>query len=278
MPEEEHFRHENFVPAIISKEIWEQAQFLLSDKVKRNVRAGSGKPCHRYTGLIKCGDCGSTFVSKTRKWREKPDRIEYNCNGYHRYGGEHCTPHRVNESTLDKLIYDELLLIKELAQNNWISIESDIKKWMSRKNIADRKIKEFESRLIQRQSDLENILLERIRDRDHAEIYTSMLEKCEVDIAGLKQQIDEIRDYDSTIKKRKAEMKHSIDLIDEIVSAGAISDTHLRMLVDEVTISEKDNKLQISISLKAMFRRHMDLYNDKGEITERIFEAWYYPA
>jgi len=65
---------------------------------------------------------------------------------------------------------------------------------MEEKNTANRKIKELESRLEQRKSDLENILLERIRDRDHADIYTEMLEKCEVDITGLKQQIGEIRD------------------------------------------------------------------------------------
>ena len=274
LPESEHFRHENLVPAIISKEVWNQVQFLLGEKVKRNVRAGSGKPYHRYAGLIKCGDCGSTFVSKTRKWRDKPDRIEYNCNGYHRYGKEHCTPHRVNECDLDKLIYDKLILIKGIAQNNWSDIESELKKWMGKKNTTERKKNEYESRLAQRQSDLENILMERIRDREHADVYTVMLEKCEIDIAGLKQQIDEIRDFNLAIKRRKTEMKQSIEIIDEIVSAEAISDTHLRMLVDEVAVSEKDNKLQISISLKAMFRRHQDYYNDKGEITERIFESW----
>jgi len=73
-------------------------------------------------------------------------------------------------------------------------------------------------------------------------------------------------------------MKQNIDLIDEIVSARAISDVHLRMLADEVEISEKDGKLQINISLKAMFRRHLDLYNDKGEMTERYLESWYFPA
>ena len=66
LPEEEHFRHENAVPAIVSKEIWEQAQFLLEQKSKRNVRASSGHTHHRYTGLIKCGDCGSSFSCKTR--------------------------------------------------------------------------------------------------------------------------------------------------------------------------------------------------------------------
>ncbi len=49
LPQDEHYKHENFVPAIISKEKWEQVQFLLSSKRDSNVRASSGKPCHRYT-------------------------------------------------------------------------------------------------------------------------------------------------------------------------------------------------------------------------------------
>jgi len=53
LPESDHFRHENFAPAIISKEVWDHVQFLLNDRPKRNIRAGSNKPCHRYAGLIK---------------------------------------------------------------------------------------------------------------------------------------------------------------------------------------------------------------------------------
>lgn len=50
----------------------------------------------RYTGLIKCGDCGSSFSCKTRYWKGKPPRYEYVCNSYHRYGVENCTSHRIN--------------------------------------------------------------------------------------------------------------------------------------------------------------------------------------
>ncbi|MDY3863750.1 MAG: hypothetical protein SOZ51_06585, partial [Eubacteriales bacterium] len=53
------------------------------------------------------------------------------CNGYHRYGKENCSPHRVDESRLDKLIYDELLEMKEGAEANYKSIEHDVKKWLS---------------------------------------------------------------------------------------------------------------------------------------------------
>ena len=88
----------------------------------------------------------------------------------------------------------------------------------------------------------------------------------------------QINDLDTTIKKRKSEMKQNIDLIDEIIAAEAISDTHLRMLVDEVKIFEEENEQKICINLKAEFRQHIDLYNEQGEIIESIFESWYYPA
>ena len=119
LPPEEHYRHENFVPAIVSREIWEQAQFLLAQKVRTNVRASSGKPCHRYTGLLKCGDCGSSFSCKTRHWKNKPDRYEYVCNGYHCYGCEHCTSHRIDEAVLDEIIFKELMEIKQAALKNY---------------------------------------------------------------------------------------------------------------------------------------------------------------
>ena len=270
LPEEEQFKHENFAPAIISKDKWEQVQFLLSSK-RNNVRASSGNPCHRYTGLIECGDCGCTFVCKKRKWKDKPERIEYNCNGYHRYGKEHCTAHRIDEGYLDKLIYDELMSIKDEALANYKSIESDVKKWMSNKGTVTNKLKQLNTSLEQRKSDQKKILLERIRDREHADIYTEMLEKCESDIQKLEDEIKSIQDYNSTIKKRKAEMKDSVEIIEEIIKEGAISDANLRLLVNKIIIFEKDKKLSIKIKLNAKFQRHKDCYNDNGIVLEKIF-------
>lgn len=271
LPEEEQFKHENFAPAIISKEKWEQVQFLLSSKRNNNVRASSSNPCHRYTGLIECGDCGCTFVCKKRKWKDKPERIEYKCNGYHRYGKEHCTAHRIDEDYLDKLIYNELMSIKDEALANYKSIESDVKKWMSNKNSVNNKLKQLNTSLEQRKSDQKEILLERIRDREHADIYTEMLEKCESDIQKLEDEIKSIQDYNSTIKKRKAEMKDSVEIIEKIIKEGAISDANLRLLVNKIIIFEKDKKLSIKIKLNAKFQRHKDCYNDNGIVSEKIF-------
>lgn len=144
-------------------------------------------------------------------------------------------------------------------------------KWMSNKNSVNNKLKHLNTSLEQRKSDQKEILLERIRDREHADIYTEMLEKCESDIQKLEDEIKSIQDYNSTIKKRKAEMKDSVEIIEEIIKEGAISDANLRLLVNKIIIFEKDKKLSIKIKLNARFQRHKDCYNDNGIVSEKIF-------
>ena len=268
LPPEEQFRHENAVPAIISHEIWEQVQFLLKTKPERNVRASESHTAHRYAGLIKCGDCGSSFVCKTRKWRNNPPRYEYTCNAYHRYGKDHCTPHKIGE---------KLLNIKELAHESFDRMDEDLKKWMSDKPSAEKRINELETELQQRKSDQQMILLERIRDNSRADIYTEMLEACETDISKLTEQISAYRDMESTIKKRKRDMKKSIDFLNSIIADGFVNDTHLRMLVDKITVYEINGKLNVQIELNGKFRTHIDAYDDNGNIRDSSAECWVLP-
>lgn len=142
---------------------------------------------------------------------------------------------------------------------------------MSNKNSVNNKLKQLNTSLEQRKSDQKEILLERIRDREHADIYTEMLEKCESDIQKLENEIKSIQDYNSTIKKRKAEMKDSVEIIEEIIKEGSISDANLRLLVNKIIIFERDKKLKIKIKLNAKFQRHKDCYNDNGIVSEKIF-------
>ena len=142
---------------------------------------------------------------------------------------------------------------------------------MGNKNSVNNKLKHLNTSLEQRKSDQKEILLERIRDREHADIYTEMLEKCESDIQKLEDKIKSIQDYNSTIKKRKAEMKDSVEIIEEIIKEGAISDANLRLLVNKIIIFKKDKKLSIKIKLNAKFQRHKDCYNDNGIVLEKIF-------
>lgn len=267
VPTENQIRHEDFVPAIISKEMWQQAQFLIGDKVERGVRAAPGKPMKRYTGLLKCADCGCVFVGKNRKWIDN-EYTEYNCNGYHRYGKEHCSPHSINDMVLDKIIYDELIRLKNCAEGNFKSIEKDVKKWLAQKSDVDKRVSELQNRINTISTEIENILMERINDKENRQIYDSMLQKRRDEKTICEEKLEEIKNLDKTIKKRKSEIKSSIDLIDSIITDNAINHLHLRMLVETIEISERRKQgLDVAIVLKADFGYHFNEY-ENGDVSK----------
>ena len=278
IPKEEQYVHENLVTPIISKEKFEQVQRLMEQKKKMNVRAGYNKPYHRYAGLLECGDCGSSFSAVNRKWNGEV-RVEYVCNGYHRYGKDNCSSHRIHEEELDEIIYGEIKNVREQAERIYENIDGEVRKWLKKKSTVTGKLRQLNNSLEQRKSDQKEILLERIRDREHAKIYDEMLAACESDIEKIQQEINELENYSETIKKRKSEMKRTIDLIEEIIKEGEISDVNLRMLVEKIIIYDTSEGLRIEVRLNADFTEHMIIFNKDGEKQAdiKVLEKGNYP-
>ena len=128
----------------------------------------------------------------------------------------------------------------------------------------------MQERLKQRKSDQEEILLERIRDRAHADVYTKMLEDCEKDIENLSQKIIAFQDIAKTVKKRKNDLQSSLELMNRIIEEGAISNTHLRMLIDQIIIYDEGGTLRIKIILNGNFTNHSDVYDVDGNLIDKI--------
>jgi len=267
LPKEEQFRHENFVPAIIPKEIWEQTQFLLKERPTHKFHGAKGRKPYRYTGLISCADCGAALIAKRRRWKNKPERIEYICSGYHRYGKEHCVPHRIDEDTLDKIIYGEILSLKSKVKKNWTIINQLIDEWNQQKVLVEKRIEKLNKRIEGLNSDIEKILMAKINDPDHAERYDSMLDKLDKEIRQHREQIQNCNNSEVISKKKKAEMKQTVDLLEEIIVKNGISDTHLRMLVDKIIIHQNEKgELECQINLRAPYQCHMSIYSELKEV------------
>lgn len=130
--QDEQYRHEDFCEPIIDRTTWEQAQFLLRQRSETKPRASGGNKIHRYSGLIRCAECGSCFVAKTRKWCGR-EYIEYTCNGNHRYGKNYCTPHRVREALLDEVLGFEIENLRDFIMAESERYEQIIKEWLKRK-------------------------------------------------------------------------------------------------------------------------------------------------
>ena len=261
---EEQFRHENYLPIIVTCEIWEQAQALLTERKEKNVRAGTNRGILRYGGLLRCKDCGRTFIGKRIKLKSG-ERVAYVCDTYHRYGKEHCSSHMVDEETLDRLIGAEILRTKKMYEENWSRMEWLIERWTPKASTASAKIGKLQEHILLLEEEVEVILMERIRDKANAERYDRMIAKREEQIAEAKKQIEELQNTSEMLRSRQAKLKRDISLIDDILREGKMSEAHLRMLVEKILVHEEDGKLDLEIRLKAPFRDHLDVFENGAQ-------------
>ena len=124
------------------------------------------------------------------------------------------------------------------------------------------------------ENEVEKILMARIENKENRDAYDTMIAKRREETASLQAKIEEYADLDALLRQKKATLKTSIELLDEIVASGAVSDTHLRMLVKQITVWEraddigKGTHLDLEIALNANFRIHFDEFED-GELVER---------
>ena len=260
----EQFRHENYLPMIVTREIWEQAQALLAERKEKNVRAGANRGILRYGGLLRCKDCGRTFIGKRIKLKSG-ERVAYVCDTYHRYGKEHCSSHMVDEETLDSLIGAEILRTKKMYEENWSRMEWLIERWTPKASTASAKISKLQEHILLLEEEVEVILMERIRDKANAERYDRMIAKREEQIAEAKKQIEELQNTSEMLRSRQAKLKRDISLIDDILRESKMSEAHLRMLVEKILVHEEDGRLDLEIRLKAPFRDHLDVFENGAQ-------------
>ena len=159
VPEVEQFRHADFYPAIVAREEWEQVQALL----KANAKPYRGNTaCHRYAGLLACGDCGSTFVPRIRCWNGNR-RVEYLCKSYMHHGKEVCSSHRIRESELDARVQQ----YAEELRSQWTAEQADLRRlhrlWEMKRPAINAHIADLYIEIQRLEQEIDDLLLEKIQ-------------------------------------------------------------------------------------------------------------------
>ncbi len=266
----EQFRHENYLPPIITREMWEQVQELINMRKKNNVRAGEHNTIHRYSGLIVCGDCGRAFTAKSIK-NKHSTRVEYWCSTYLRYGKEYCSSHALREEYLDEIIRTELIATKAQYQQIWDAMQDTVNRWTPKATNTLSQLKKLRQQIETMEEEMEDILMERIRDKANAQRYDRMIAKREEQIAQAKKKIAELENLGQTIRSRQAKLKKDISLIDQILEDGQMTEAHLRLLIEKIFVYETEGGLRLEIKVKAPFQNHTDTY-ENGVLTNSELE------
>lgn len=155
----EWYRHENFFPVVIERDIWEKVQ----QKLKAQARPANGnKAKHRYAGLILCKECGSPFVPMIRYWNSKR-RVEYVCKGYHRNGKSYCSSHRIHEEVLDAAVQEFAQTMRVKMAEKQKELKQKQKMWALRKPVLDAHILLLQEKVLKFEQEIDEIVMEKLR-------------------------------------------------------------------------------------------------------------------
>lgn len=113
-PEEEWIVSENTHNSIISETIFNQVQSILYN---RNVRVNKKGRFHKYTGFVKCSECGNNLYRMARI-KKGEEQIYYYCSTYIK--SKKCNKHYILEKELDDIV------IKSI--NKYIDLVCEIEK------------------------------------------------------------------------------------------------------------------------------------------------------
>ena len=125
----------------------------------------------------------------------------------------------------------------------------------------DQQIKQHEATISGLKREIEGLVIDRMNDREHSELYNKMIADREKQIADLQQKINDCREFDRVSKEKHKSLKKTSEVIDEIIDEGHISDAHLRMLVRKVTIHQNEDKsLDINFEMNGNWNGSVAVY------------------
>lgn len=93
MPEEDWIVHKEALPAIVSEEIWQEANKAMDRRARKyhttDKQKNSGSGQFELSGKIHCGLCGGIYYRTYRRHlKDNAKIIEWKCQNYLRYGRE----------------------------------------------------------------------------------------------------------------------------------------------------------------------------------------------
>lgn len=214
------------VPAIVSEELWEQANSVLKRR-SRDVKNRQNKCNHPnlLTGKMYCTHCGKLYYRKDSKDRKGNVLSRWICSGKINNGADSCPSFTIYEEEIKEVLYE---VFKDTAEDARIIIEEytnmyaeilakdassgELQKLKDRLNLlSKKKSKLLEYNIAGQISDRDFVEMNKQISEESAEIY-STIEEMENEInsrAGYKQKIEEIK----TILQ-KAESEASNKMID----------------------------------------------------------------
>lgn len=256
------------VPAIVSEELWEQANAVLKRR-SRDVKNRQNQCNHPnlLTGKMYCTHCGKLYYRKDSKDRKGNVLSRWICSGKINNGADSCPSFTIYEEEIKELLYE---VFKDTAEDAKLIIEeyTNLYAEMNAKDISSGELQKLKDRL-ELLSKKKSKLLDyntagEISDRDFVEMNKQISEES-ADIYSAVEEIENEINSRSGYKQKIEEIKSILQKAESEASSKMIDSAFVNKYIDKIFVTPIDNATaEISVKIFTGETVEKQLQNIKG--------------
>ncbi len=240
------------VPAIVSEELWEQANAVLKRR-SRDVKNRQNQCNHPnlLTGKMYCTHCGKLYYRKDSKDRKGNVLSRWICSGKINNGTESCPSFAIYEEEIKKILYE---VFKDTAEDARLIIEeyAEIYAEMIKKDTSSGELQKLKNRLEflskKKSKLLEYNIAGDISDRDFVEMNRQISEES-ADVLSVIEELENEIQSRSGYKQKIEEIKSVLTQAENEASEKMIDAAFINKYIDKIYVTPVDDGI-VEISVK----------------------------
>ncbi len=252
-----HIIHEDHHQAIIDYRTFALARAAMESRSRNNYR-GVKINDNIYSGLLKCGDCGSPMFATGGQSRKSA----YTCGTYHRRGLKGCTSHHIRVDKLDEVVK---LYVEKVMQNSAAMIDqlnADLEHEnenieeteQTAENIAKVLVDLNEELKVTKRMRIREIMKNPDREADIEDMYDELESDLQRKIDGLNHQLDLLSDKRNTIIRVNRVAKTAIDIFSDILTKEKLERNDLELIIEAIYVFEDHIEIKLQRDIDMIIR------------------------
>ena len=241
------------VPAIVSEQLWEQANVVLR-KRSEDVKNRQGKCNYQnlLTAKLYCMCCGSPYYRKDGKDRKGNLTSKWVCSGKIKNGAASCESIALYEEEIKPLLL-EVFQDTKLEAEALIKIYTDLYAEMTGDATLTKQV-ETQKRIIELAEQKKTKLLEynvtgRISDAD----FIKMSDQCNVEIKKAQEELKELEEQlfsGKEFQKHMDRIRATLREAEKCAKTGVITRSFVDQYIDKIFVTiEEDGRIRLDVKI-----------------------------
>lgn len=245
----------DIVPAIVSEELWEQANNVLQ-KRSNDVKLRQNKYNHNniLTGKMYCACCGVSYYRRDTRNPNFPqeNNSKWVCSGKIKNGAESCPSFTIYEKELVPILYELFKQSKEDIAKTCEQYIALFNKSNSASNITS-KIEKLKNQIEKERDKKSKLLTYNVDGKITDDQFIEMLNGCENKIKEKEKNIEELKSQikgNDNLTKYIKRLKDIINSAAENISVEMIDKAFIDKFIDKIIVTPTDkNSVKLDVKI-----------------------------